>query len=374
MKTIKNYSSSLRFGICCVIIVVAHATTMAQIPTIAKKKLLEQIEDELRFRSLESKTSMTQSVIYVKDSVLVLTDSGFRRKYIERKVLPNVGLQKITTDSLIKLKPKGIYYTESRIDWYEIPENNPIRSISNQVACLIDKDKMIQLEDGRYQIIAPTLFDFYNVCTTENFNKQSVAGFCSGFAVSNDKVVTAGHCLGGRSLGDIRIVFGYKMYTADSIQLVFNAEDVFTPTSVVASRNSNADDFAVITVNKPIPPARVASIRNADVVQGEDVYVMGHPCGLPLKVAAGARVVTNNAQKYFTADLDTFGGNSGSPVYDNRHNVVGILVRGARDFKYSYEKNCYESNICMQVGLPGCEGEGVSRTSQFLPFIQPHTP
>src|SRR3712207_7230060 len=55
--------------------------------------------------------------------------------------------------------------------------------------------------------------------------------------------------------------------------------------------------------------------------------------GLPTKIADGARVVRANAS-FFEADLDTFGGNSGSPVFDARTNtVLGLLVRGATDYR-----------------------------------------
>lgn len=55
-----------------------------------------------------------------------------------------------------------------------------------------------------------------------------------------------------------------------------------------------------------------------------------------MKYAAGA-TVQEIAGAYFSADLDVFSGNSGSPVFDgNTHELVGIVVQGDnRDFRWT---------------------------------------
>jgi len=66
----------------------------------------------------------------------------------------------------------------------------------------------------------------------------------------------------------------------------------------------------------------------------EDVYTLGHPSNLPLKLAAGGRV-REVLPGYFKADLNTFRGNSGSPVFvrDGSHPVAGILIQGHADWE-----------------------------------------
>ena len=44
------------------------------------------------------------------------------------------------------------------------------------------------------------------------------------------------------------------------------------------------------------------------------LVVIGHPSGLPTKIADGAWVRNNESEYYFVTNLDTFGGNSGSAV------------------------------------------------------------
>ena len=57
------------------------------------------------------------------------------------------------------------------------------------------------------------------------------------------------------------------------------------------------------------------------------------------KVAGGAKVRSNNNGVYFVANLDTYGGNSGSAVFNlQTREVEGILVRGENDYVYDYGK------------------------------------
>ena len=89
------------------------------------------------------------------------------------------------------------------------------------------------------------------------------------------------------------------------------------------------------------------------------LFVIGHPCGLPQKYAPGAKVRDNTPAPFFVANLDTYGGNSGSPVFNaTSYKVEGILVRGENDFVTN--GTCYVSLVCPTTG---CRGEDVTRAS-----------
>lgn len=91
--------------------------------------------------------------------------------------------------------------------------------------------------------------------------------------------------------------------------------------------------------------------------------MIGHPVGLPLKVADDAVVSDpGDGQTYFEANLDTYGGNSGSAVFNARTGLIeGILVRGAQDFKKG-AGDCVVSNVL--PGTPG--GESVTKINDSL--------
>lgn len=99
------------------------------------------------------------------------------------------------------------------------------------------------------------------------------------------------------------------------------------------------------------------------VNDSDPLYIVGCPVGLPLKHAGKAVVRDNSPKAYFIANLDAYGGNSGSPVFsaDDQQQVEGILVRGAPDFE-RHPSGCLLSKVCPDTG---CEGEHVLRIRQI---------
>ncbi|MCU0760521.1 MAG: serine protease [Steroidobacteraceae bacterium] len=112
-----------------------------------------------------------------------------------------------------------------------------------------------------------------------------------------------------------------------------------------SGRAATADDWVLLRLEHPVThlgtlaPPRLAAPRT-----GAGVYTLGHPSGLPLKLADGARVLAVDGA-LFRTDLDTFVGNSGSPVFDAAtHELVGLVLAGqddAGDFEPAPGRGCY---------------------------------
>lgn len=133
-----------------------------------------------------------------------------------------------------------------------------------------------------------------------------------------------------------------------------------------SSTTAELRDWVIVELERPLTgelaalrPPRLA--RTLDV--GAPVYTLGFPSGLPLKLADGARILSIEGAG-FRADLDTFTGNSGSPVFDARtHELLGIVVEGQKgegDFEASPSLRCYVSNrvdsrVTGQLVLPVSE-------------------
>jgi hypothetical protein len=78
----------------------------------------------------------------------------------------------------------------------------------------------------------------------------------------------------------------------------------------------------------------------------------------------------NQPAAFFVANLDTYGGNSGSPVFNSTtHDVEDVLVRGENDFVQ--QGGCRVSLVCPNTG---CQGEDCTRTTEFASFLQPGFP
>ena len=72
----------------------------------------------------------------------------------------------------------------------------------------------------------------------------------------------------------------------------------------------------------------------------------------------------NSPKTFFRANLDTYGGNSGSPVFNSdTHQIEGLLVRGETDFvMLGPPNNCNVSTVFPDTGG---DGEDCTRTTQL---------
>jgi V8-like Glu-specific endopeptidase len=141
-----------------------------------------------------------------------------------------------------------------------------------------------------------------------------------------------------QACGDVRFVFDYRMKSSSRVNDTLGADQVYRCKNILGWKEEDAGpDFAIIELDRPVTgkrrPLRLSSNRN--LRRGTKLTVIGHPAGLPTKITDGAAVRTvQTAQGFFVANLDTYGGNSGSAVFNDRTlQVEGILVRGEEDFR-----------------------------------------
>jgi hypothetical protein len=130
---------------------------------------------------------------------------------------------------------------------------------------------------------------------------------------------------------------------------------------------STMNDFALIQLDREVNDRTPLEYRKEGQVELEDsLVVIGHPSGLPTKIADGAWVRTNDNPYYFVTNLDTFGGNSGSAVFNTETGVVeGILVRGERDYEWD-SRGCRVPKVCDENE---CRGEDVTRITVISELI-----
>ena len=248
-------------------------------------------------------------------------------------------------------RQKSIYGFDRRKDFSDIRDPN-ILKVSDSVAGMFTLDHLQQNAQG-VRIVGPTLASAFNLCTGEAFEDQPVGAYCTAFVVGPDVIATAGHCV--NQLANSRVVFGFRKSTNGIVRDIPNS-DVYKPIQIVARKEVNDGvDFALIRLERQVTNhAPLALHTDGKIGQGMGVYVVGYPSGLPLKVATDAYVSQVNDNGYFVSNLDTFGGNSGSPVLSFSSNLVeGILVRGDTD--YQRTGTCARAFVCPSE--TGCRGE-----------------
>jgi V8-like Glu-specific endopeptidase len=266
---------------------------------------------------------------------------------------------------------QSIYGKDNRQDYFEVP-SSPLKRASESTVALFDSTSIYHYGSTQ-QVYLPTLSLKYshNVCETERFRDQPTGAFCSGFLVSENLVITAGHCIETQEecLGT-RLVFGYRLNSALVGGRVVPESEVYSCKTLIHREQSVfGEDWALIKLDRDVSNHSPLALQKTPVLSGSLVAAVGHPSGLPLKITTDGKVRENYRGKFFTASLDTFGGNSGSAVFNqSTGQVVGILVRGAKDYVLDRDKGCNVSKTYGEGGIFG--GEAVTRVSAFLPTLE----
>jgi V8-like Glu-specific endopeptidase len=138
-------------------------------------------------------------------------------------------------------------------------------------------------------------------------------------------------------------LFDYNMPTSGAFNPRFHKNNYVSCKRIVKRvlDPTTHNDYALIELKSAVTNRKPLPFRRSGQINiGEPLVVIGHPSGLPTKIADGAEVKAIN-ETFLTANLDTFGGNDGSPVINvNTGLVEGILVRGAEDYEIDSENNC----------------------------------
>lgn len=259
-----------------------------------------------------------------------------------------------------------VYGEDDRMDLYQVSHMSQLALADSTVALMHDNDLSADGQGTSY-ISTSNFGKRYNLCESEPYREQGTAAFCSGFLVDDDTLVTAGHCIRNQTAcNSIRFVFGFAVKEEGVLPTSVPTQDVYSCKELIRSSVDNyGADFAVVRLDRPVADHRPLRLRQqGEISPGAELVVIGHPAGLPTKVAGGARVRRVESE-HLVANLDTYGGNSGSAVFNaNTGEVEGILVRGAMDFVY--QNGCRVSNRCAD---DGCRGEDVTKISEALPYI-----
>jgi len=281
----------------------------------------------------------------------------------------NEGLHSFETGEIIDTlnsKLKAIYEVDNRMDIKDVT-NEKILEVADSVAALFTEGSVIDNGDGSSTLKTKKFGNSYNLCSTEKFRNQPIGAFCSGFLVAPNIIATAGHCVTNENISKVRFVFGFRMVDDENARTIIKNSEIYKGVKLInRQQNSSGSDWSLVQLDRDVTDHKHVQIRRTGKIKNnEPVYVIGHPVGLPTKFADGATVQNNEHDAYFVSNLDTYGGNSGSPVFNSRNEVEGVLVRGAEDFVMN--GNCRVSLICSPAS--GCKGEDCTRTTEFAKDI-----
>ncbi|MHA2045050.1 MAG: trypsin-like serine peptidase, partial [Candidatus Thorarchaeota archaeon] len=164
---------------------------------------------------------------------------------------------------------------------------------------------------------------------------------------------------------NLRFVFDYKMKPDDTIDLVVNNNVVFHAVDIIA--RDLTKDWALLRLDRSTGRPPLTLRDSGKVPDNQQVSVLGHGARLPMKYAADANVWANVSPDFFKANLDAFGGNSGSPVFNAiNYEVEGVVIEGHQD--YELVSGCLKAYRCPTYR---CDGETCCRVTLFSDQVPP---
>ncbi|QRN99011.1 trypsin-like peptidase domain-containing protein [Archangium violaceum] len=272
-----------------------------------------------------------------------------------------------------------VYGTDNRQDVHAHPDATLRTRAQQSTVALMKATDFDTTDPDNVTFNGENLGDAYHLCPTERFLGDPTSASCSGTLIDDDLVLTAGHCVrSDAECAETRFVFNYYRPSADTLRTVTTA-DIFNCSSIVVRQQGTVGsqnlDYAILRLDRAATPRFTpAPVRtsNTALASGQNVAVIGCGSGIPFKIDSGGAVRDPRPATldYFVANTDTFGGNSGSGVYEtSTYTVAGILVRGETD--YVYNGSCSEVNVC---GETACRGEDITYVYPALRHLCARSP
>jgi hypothetical protein len=261
---------------------------------------------------------------------------------------------------------KVIYGTDTRIDLYQVDDSR-LLSLADSTVALFPASG-VATDGGVAKLTTESFGERMGLCKEEPFFEQRTGAFCSGSLVAPDVIMTAGHCVpSAEECANIKFVFGFAVKQKGVLPESVPEADVYGCKELIGRQQvGDGADWALVRLDRKVAGHKPLKLNlSGTIAEKTEVLVIGHPSGLPTKIAGGAHVRDSSKPGFFVANLDTYGGNSGSAVFNSATGLVeGILVRGEQD--YVQKGGCRVSNVCP---VDGCRGEDVTKIANVADKI-----
>lgn len=299
---------------------------------------------------------------------------------------------------LTKNSSAAIYGADNRLEVIQVAA---LRPIAPAIAAAVPKIFIKKINEQFTQVTdyeALSGSSTVNACPEERFAQQPIIPNCTGFLISDRLLVTAGHCILPNGIIDNQVdgpfcenfswYFNFNLdqtgkTTIDRIpesnlygcKRIIRAENIDLSPPGHPSTNYGPD-FAVIELDRPVVGIKPLKLNFGGVKNGDAVFAVGHPTGLPAKYSGQSKVLDTSNAYHFRVNLDTLGGNSGSPVFNAQNEVVAILVAGHPvDYVTDAKRGCQRVNRCDESGKKCLENSNfteldTANNMQNLSFIQ----
>lgn len=193
----------------------------------------------------------------------------------------------------------------------------------------------------------------------------------TGVLVGKDLLLTAYHNLKADGIdytADLVYIFNYHLDAHGNLP---TKETLIVRKGSMIKGDPHAD-WALVQLNAQVALPYLEVSDRVGHPEDELFYLVGCSSGLPLKLSMVGTYVKRLNKIRFRTNLDTFHGNSGSPVINLVNNKIeGILVGGADDIDFDAEGECARDRIYLfEMIAQNLAGEICVAAHIFSHYIQ----
>jgi V8-like Glu-specific endopeptidase len=252
-----------------------------------------------------------------------------------------------------------------------------------QVAVLaqLEEGRFLENEDGLTLFPITLIQKLPQLCNEEKFSTEYTLSKCTSFMVSENLMVTAGHCVNTQKECEKKRWIFSEQHKVFPGALIPHDQVIKCKKLVEHKKNRfSRNDYALIEIEsthvkfKPFEFSKENPFQSKEFVP-KKFFVLGHPSGLPLIHSGIATQISFDSQFILRINSDTFAGNSGSPVIDaDSGKVFGILTNGDTDYKMNQERGCVETHHCDEGECKGEDVVPLFNISTLVPGPKPQDP
>ncbi|MBY0516527.1 MAG: serine protease [Bacteriovoracaceae bacterium] len=190
-------------------------------------------------------------------------------------------------------------------------------------------------------VAAPSVSYRFKVCSSDRFAEQPSIGSCTGIHLGDGVVLTAAHCVkNALDCESYKWAFNYRSDVVGETSGILKIPDAYSCDKILVTDETK--DITLLRLTHSARSLPGTKVKFTNPVTNK-VFAIGSPLGMPLKFS-GMGDVTKVDDSLAEANLDTFHGNSGSPVFNENQQLIGLLLSGGDDFKMN-SQGCRESLV-----------------------------
>lgn len=249
----------------------------------------------------------------------------------------------------------AVYGVDDR-EFVGINSSKKLNTLGASIAMVVPASE-IEIKFKRAIVKANKLKDTVMLCEGEKFREHLSLPNCTAFLIAPDIMASAGHCFKTEEdCKENKFIFEVKEKYETTQGHEIPLENIFSCKEII---ESDIDGIALIRLEKSTVKKHPLKLNlNKELKHGGDVFMLGHPFGLPLMYSKKVKSKNENSKNpFFLAPLDSFVGNSGSPVFNAKtYEVEGVLISGKEDLYKSEKENCYKNQVYAEKG-----GENIAK-------------